>query len=246
MAFIVLWDRTSTFAAIVSPIVGLCSGLIAWMVTTHVRSGSITIATTGDVYNSLTGDCVSLGMGLVCIVVLSLLIPDKKSVVLETIDGEEVPNAEEGEPRDFSNDNKGALDVKANDETTSDSRAQPHKVLKSSMAEALKTVMEEAPVLICALSPEEVRSQKRLALIALISGTLVFMILIPFTLYGTGYVFSRHFFTGYVVVAFIWAWASFMICVILPLWESRDDLMYVVGAMWRDVMRTKVHHTESG
>ena len=34
MAFIVLWDRTSTFAAIVSPLVGLCSGLIAWMVAT--------------------------------------------------------------------------------------------------------------------------------------------------------------------------------------------------------------------
>ncbi|KAF2497759.1 solute symporter family transporter [Lophium mytilinum] len=249
MAFIVLWDGTSTFAAIVSPIVGLCSGLISWMVCTKVRSGSITIATTGDVYNSLTGDCVSLGMGLVCIVVLSLLVPDKKSVVLETIDGQDVPDSEEAQQSTGSgnlpHDKKGSMDEKAVEATTTaDPRAEPHKVLKSSMAEAIKPVLEEPAVPMCALTPEEVRSQKRLALIALIVGTLGFMIILPFTLYGTGYVFSRGFFTGYVVIAFIWAWASFLICVILPLWESRVDMLYVFGAMWRDARREKLHHTE--
>ncbi|KAF2808751.1 urea transporter [Mytilinidion resinicola] len=249
MAFIVFWDGTSTFAAIVSPIVGLCSGLISWMVCTKVRSGSITIATTGDVYNSLTGDCVSLGMGLVCIVVLSLLVPDKKTVVLETIDGQDVPDSEEAERKnesgDFPNNNMENLNEKGMEATTtSDPRVEPHKVLKSSMAEAIKPVLEEPAVPMCALTPEEVRSQKRLALIALIVGTLGFMIILPFTLYGTGYVFSRGFFTGYVVVAFIWAWASFLICVVLPLWESRDDMLYVIGAMWRDARREKVHHTE--
>lgn len=181
-------------------------------------------------------------MGLVCIVVFSLLVPDKKSVVFETIDGQEVSNPELAEPKT----NSGNFSNEKSVETTSpDPRSAPHKALKSSMADDIIPVFEEPPVPMCALTPEEVRSQKRLALIALIVGTLCFMIILPFTLYGTGYVFSRGFFTGYVVVAFIWAWASFVICVVLPLWESRDDLLYVAGAMWRDMRREKVHQTES-
>jgi Na+/proline symporter len=240
MAFIVLWDRTSTFAAIVSPIVGLCSGLIAWMVATKVRSGTITIATTGDVYNSLTGDCVSLGMGLVCIVLFSYLVPNKMKPIT-VIEGEGVPAPTTEEAIE---EKKTEAESQSPPQPTKDSIGV-HTALKSSMAETLKPVLEEPIVPVCALTPEQVKSQKRLALIALIIGTLGFMFILPFSLYWTGYVFSKGFFYAYVVVAFVWAWVSFVICVLMPLWESWSEMLYIAGAMWRDVRRMKVHQTES-
>ncbi|KAF2116040.1 hypothetical protein BDV96DRAFT_686470 [Lophiotrema nucula] len=144
MAFIVLWDKTSTFAANVSPIVGLFSGLISWMVATKVRSGTINITTTGDVYNSLTGDCVSLGMGLVCIVLFSYFVPDKKKSV-EIIEGEEVSASEE-----VVDEKK--LEAEANI-TPQGHTPGTHTVLKSSMAETLKPVLEEPVVPVCGFKP---------------------------------------------------------------------------------------------
>jgi hypothetical protein len=242
MAFIVLWDRTSTFAAIVAPIVGLCSGLISWMVTTQVRSGTINILTTGDVYNSLTGDCVSLGMGLICIIAFSYLVPDKKMKV-QTIEGQVVEGSQDekiiNEKEKTTVDTGIAIPTHGINPDT-----DIHISLESSTAKPLRHPFEEAPVPICALTPSQVKSQKRLALTALIVGTLIFMFIIPFSLYGTGYVFSKGFFYGYVVVAFIWAWTSFGICVLLPLWESWGELIYIGGAMWRDLKRGKVHQGE--
>jgi urea-proton symporter len=235
MAFIVLWDRTSTFAAITAPLVGLSSGLIAWMVATKVRSGTISIATTGDVYNSLTGDCVSLGMGLVCIILFSYLVPDKKKPV-QVIEGEEVVAQEETIVDKKAEEGVGAAPT--------DKETDIQTNLKPSLAQTLKPVLEEPVVPICALTPAQVRSQKRLALIALIVGTLGFMIVLPFSLYGTGYVFSKGFFYGYVIVAFIWAWTSFIICVLMPLWESWGDIWYIVGAVCRDLRRRKIHVVE--
>jgi Na+/proline symporter len=49
MLSILLWDRASTFVVIVSPIIGLVSGLTSWMVATKVRSGTIDITTTSNV-----------------------------------------------------------------------------------------------------------------------------------------------------------------------------------------------------
>jgi hypothetical protein len=86
MATVVLWPRTSTFTAISSPIIGLLSGVTSWLVATKLRSGEITIVTTGNFFNSLTGDCVSSSMGALTVIALSYLVPNKSPI----IDGEEL------------------------------------------------------------------------------------------------------------------------------------------------------------
>jgi len=48
VGLILLWKRMSTVAAITAPWVGLVCGLTAWLVTASKRSGSITVASTGD------------------------------------------------------------------------------------------------------------------------------------------------------------------------------------------------------
>jgi hypothetical protein len=68
--------------------------------------------------------------------------------------------------------------------------------------------------------------------------------LIPFTLYGTGYNFSAKFFIGFGVIVFLWIWLSCAICAFMPLWGSRKDMEYILGAKYREVMREKTHQAE--
>ncbi|TVY29499.1 putative urea active transporter [Lachnellula hyalina] len=230
---VLLWDRTSTFAVIVSPTIGLVSGLTSWMVATKLRSGTINITTTSNVWSSLTGDCVSLGMGAVCIVVFSFPVPSKKKLVVVegTVGGEAIANVSV-EKTDHPIDEEGAPEKTA------------HVVEENAAAQDLEPIQGEEYVAEGALTPESLKSQKRLAWYSLAFGSLIFRILIPFTLYWTGYEFSVKFFTGFVVIVFIWVWASFIICVFMPLWESRKDMWYIVCAMYRDMVREKFHHTE--
>jgi hypothetical protein len=68
-----------------------------------------------------------------------------------------------------------------------------------------------------------------------ISGALclIFLVIIPFSLYGSGYVFSRGFFTGWMVVVFLWSWAAALLIWVLPVWESRSQLYSVVSGVIR-------------
>jgi urea-proton symporter len=53
---------------------------------------------------------------------------------------------------------------------------------------------------------------------------LTLVVLFPLSLYGTGYVFSRHFFTFWVVLTFLVAWSSALVILLLPVWQGRHTL----------------------
>lgn len=108
------------------------------------------------------------------------------------------------------------------------------------------------------MDPELARKGTRIAVVA--NATFFFgaVILVPFTLFGTSYVYSKLFFTGWVVVPFIWIWMSVLICVVYPVvseyhrppysipcsvsisethqshanWHSRSKVWGHCGALW--------------
>lgn len=47
-------------------------------------------------------------------------------------------------------------------------------------------------------------------------------------MYGTGYIFSKPFFTGWVTVGIIWIFCSFICVELYPIWESRATLVRVL------------------
>jgi Na+/proline symporter len=179
MVCILLWDRTSTFAVIVSPIIGLVSGLTSWMMATKMRSGTINITTTSNVWSSLTGDCVSLGMGAVSIVTFTFLVPNKKKlVVIEATEGVDSRGNNVAEKMDVLSNMEQAGSEKR------DGRAGK-VVEENAAAEELKPIEGEEYVAEEALTPEEVKSQKRLAWSTLAIGTLIFMIVSHSTFYSS-------------------------------------------------------------
>lgn len=65
--------------------------------------------------------------------------------------------------------------------------------------------------------------------------TLCFLILWPFPLYGSGYIFSGQFSTGWIVVGIIWLFFSTACVGVYPLWESRATISYVSRSMLGDL-----------
>lgn len=64
---------------------------------------------------------------------------------------------------------------------------------------------------------------------------LCFVVLWPMPLFGTGYIFSRPFFTGWTVVGIIWLFCSAGIVVCLPLWQSRMTIAQTTMGVVADV-----------
>ena len=85
---------------------------------------------------------------------------------------------------------------------------------------------------------EEQRKLLRASLIAktmTVILTLGLLVLWPMPMYGTGYVFSQKFFTGWVVVGIMWLFFS-MFCVgIYPVVEGRHSLKHNFRAIFRDI-----------
>lgn len=77
--------------------------------------------------------------------------------------------------------------------------------------------------------------------------TLCLLVLWPMPMYGSGYVFSKKFFTGWVSVGILWLFFSSFCVGLYPLWEGRGTMAKTVKAIYRDVSgrgRT-LHGTEA-
>lgn len=69
--------------------------------------------------------------------------------------------------------------------------------------------------------------------------TVCLLILWPIPMYGSSYVFSKKFFTGWVVVGIIWIFGTAFGVVVFPLYEGRDRIVRTVRMMVLDAMGKK-------
>ncbi|ROV87240.1 hypothetical protein VMCG_10761 [Cytospora schulzeri] len=75
-----------------------------------------------------------------------------------------------------------------------------------------------------------------------ISMALSFLIIWPMPMYGSGYIFSKQFFTGWVVVGIIWIFCSLFAVGLFPVFEGRRTLVNTVKLIFLDV--TGKHHPQ--
>lgn len=57
------------------------------------------------------------------------------------------------------------------------------------------------------------------------------LVLWPMPMYGSGYIFSKPFFTGWVVVGILWIFCSFFAVGLFPIFEGRATLIHTVKSM---------------
>lgn len=65
--------------------------------------------------------------------------------------------------------------------------------------------------------------------------TIALLILWPMPMYGSGYIFSKKFFTGWVSVAILWLFCSAFCVGVYPLWEGRHTSSRTIKAIFLDI-----------
>ena len=238
VGLVLLWPRMSTPATNISPWLALVLGFIAWFVTTWKLSGTITVATTGSVTNAVAGNLVSLGSGGILAVIISFVAPrefeTQDAAHLERarkIQGVEViaENPKDDMLETESKFGKEHLSGSSPDASSKDDTEAGGPVATGNALTDYLSTSYAAP-----LDKAVAKRLKTFGWAFNIAYCLIAIILVPFALFGTGYLFDVQFFTGWIVVSFLWVWVSFGICIIGPLVESRHEIVEVLRGLATD------------
>lgn len=212
-----LWSKQSKLAAIASPIIGFAAAVSTWLAVTKSMYGTITVDSTSQNFPMMAGNIVALISPIFITVIISLIKPDNFNFDA-TRDIQKVDDSEE---------NEVAGDFLEKNEESSTSSATPAKAA----AAALTNTPEEM---------EAMAKSSRFAKISSIVLSLALFILWPLPMFFSRYVFSKPFFTGWVVVSIIWVLCSTIAVGIYPVYESRHTILSIAREIWRDITGKRV------
>ncbi|KAI9835472.1 MAG: hypothetical protein M1819_002390 [Sarea resinae] len=198
-----LWKDQNMIAAAVSPILGLATSLIAWLVTAKKQYGTLTVESTGANNPMLAGNVAALLSPLVYIPIFTYAFGR------QNYDYVSMKEIQRGDDSDVAAANHVELELVPGSSGTDDD----------------ETRMEEAKLF----------RASRIAKIITAIMTISFLVLWPMPMYGTGYIFSKQFFTGWVVVGIIWLFGSSFAVGLYPLWEGRKSMVHTFKSIILEV-----------
>lgn len=215
-----LSSKQSRIAATFTPILATSFAIISWLVCAKVKFKKLTVETTFEDDSMLTGNVVALLSPLIFIPIFTIFKPQNFDWnILRTIqrvdEDEEIMEATEKRP-------KSSTDL----ETVHPIKSQISMVASELAVLKEKELESEAAVL---------KRSFKIGSYICIGLTLCFVILWPMPMYGSKYIFSKKFFTGWVVVLIIWIFFSAFIVIIAPLWEGRDALFITFRGIYWDL-----------
>lgn len=220
-----LWKGQNVYAAALSPIVGLVLAIIAWLTTAKGVYGSITIATTGDDYATLAGNVVALCSPVILIPLFTLLFKKDKFDFHKL---QSIKSVREDEPPSLVSTSSGSIVTGREYESEMVDREKT-PTLTAQELERISAMNNEKELANELMLHKYSKWSKIICVITI----LAFLVLWPMPMYGTGYVFSRKFFTGWIVVGIIWCFFSLFMVGLYPLYESRKPIWETLrGITW--------------
>ncbi|GAB1210169.1 hypothetical protein APSETT445_008959 [Aspergillus pseudonomiae] len=163
MAFTILWRRQSTAAAILSPILGMATGIGVWLGTAQHFYGSVSVSATGQILPCVYGTVASAFSPIVYSVVITLVRPQNYDW------------------NDFKKE-KLALERLESDLTT------VHSHEKAPQPESR---LEEGRRQSSVFDPQELKRWGRIAAFWSIATFLGHWVIWPLPMYGSKYVFGK-------------------------------------------------------
>ncbi|KAG9751076.1 solute symporter family transporter, partial [Aureobasidium melanogenum] len=238
-AFAITWRGQTAAGAITGAFGGLIVGIAAWLAVAKVYFGEVTIATTGTEYATLAGNLGAVASGLILTVAVSLIKPQNFDWAITRSINAEGPTVVESQLQqkqmqegkydaatavvEPSDDEKAPAPEKDTSSTPSISEPLPQsRHPNSTIAEHEDA--ERAADRLVEESPNSLRGAFKLACIAAFVLTFIMDFLVPMPMFFSHYVFSKGFFTGWVVISFIWVFVSTAISVVLPVVETAGFL----------------------
>jgi urea-proton symporter len=236
LIFTLFWSGQSKPAAVVSPLLGLASGIAVWLSTAHSLYGELNITTTQAQAPCLYGALTSLFSPAIYSIIISYFTPTQFdwNIFLNIRPVEDLS----------SGDSSSVLSTEA---------AKPEENEKEGTSANIQAVAGEIPVPVSTKDADEagltvvsypltnptggsdvtefehpfdeetLRNLRRWYKIAW--AMLVFIILITFVAWPLplyrDWIFSKSFFAGWTTVAIIWQFFAFFAVVVYPLWDGR-------------------------
>ncbi|KAM6509842.1 hypothetical protein FALCPG4_017482 [Fusarium falciforme] len=188
------WKRQSKYAIVLVPIISSLASISTWIGVAYHKHGAVTIATLSDFIPTVAGNMLALTAPIILTPLITYLKP-------ENYDFEKFKELQQVDDSGF--------DVKAQTEGV-----------------AVKTAQERTEAELVNLQgiEKELYVARNYALGAALFIAISLTILWPIPMYGTSYVFSKPFFTGWIVVTFIWAFFGAIVVTLLPIVESRREI----------------------
>ncbi|SCU94936.1 LADA_0G12398g1_1 [Lachancea dasiensis] len=231
-ALTLFWSKQNLVAVVVSPILGTGLAIMSWLVVTKKQFGELTVATTFEDNPMLTGNVVALLSPLVIIPVLTYAFKPQNfnwellKCIKRAEENTEIEAAE-----------GVASEIHGRGESSGSDNVSDQEKLRA--VRSVVSVAQDVPQeKIDSLQEEEARQLRRASKFGsylTIFFALAFLVVWPMPMYGSSYVFSKRFFTGWVVVLIIWIFfTGFAVC-IFPLWEGREGLYTTFRGIYWDL-----------
>ncbi|KAF9038370.1 Na+/solute symporter [Hymenopellis radicata] len=214
----VCWSKLNKVAALSGTIVGSLCSLTAWLVSAYKIYGEVTVATTGQAYATISGCATAIVVSTSLSVGISLIWP---------------ANYDFGATKNIQilDDAPSTIEDSDSDEKTADTS---EKRLDKDV-EAVDVT--EVPAIpnghIDHLDYDLLHRNYRNGCILSAIFIFINIILIPFPLFFSEYVWSRKFFTAYAVITMIWSVGAGITLIVMPLYEGRGQIAYVLRAVYR-------------
>jgi hypothetical protein len=246
MMLTILWSGQTKAAAILSPILGLISGVTTWLVLSWHWGGALNIQTTQQQLPGLYGAIVSFFSPAVFSVAISLAKPSRFDwrIFLKLDLITEKDNSKHSSPPSTPASTTTGIVPAQTD--ISDNEKRPENITSSRKVSPTPTTTytadDDLNNVVHPMSPEtlrHVRKWLRIASIFFVVNVVVTLILWPLPLYRD-YIFTRSFFGGWVTVAIIWHFAAMGAVIVYPCydgWEAISTSVRGVGGDLRRVLR---------
>lgn len=217
-ALTLLSKRQNWYAATFTPPIATALAIMSWLVCTKLKYNVLTVDTTFMDDPMLTGNVVALCSPFVIIPVLTLVFKPQNFDwrILKTItrvDEEEELIAAES-PSEL--DPEKLLPIKSQVVTSAHEIAVDNYDKYAAESERLRKSFKIALTICCVLA-------------------VCLILLWPIPMYGSGYVFSKKFFTGWIVVFFIWSFFTAFVVIVGPAWEGRHGLYTTFRGIYWDL-----------
>ncbi|EGW35056.1 urea active transport protein [Spathaspora passalidarum NRRL Y-27907] len=218
-ALTLLSKRQNWHAATFTPPIATALAIMSWLVVTKVQFGAITYDNTFEDNAMLTGNCVALLSPLVLIPAFTLIFKQQnfdweilKTKIFRVDEEEELAEA-----------TKVTI---VDDERITPIKSQISVIASQLVEKEIDGYEHEQQVLHRAFFK---------CCIVCVTLTICLLVLWPMPMFGTKYIFSKRFFTGWVVVFFIWIFYTVFQVIIFPIWEGRESLCNTFRGIYWDL-----------
>ncbi|KAI9730978.1 MAG: hypothetical protein M1834_005439 [Cirrosporium novae-zelandiae] len=220
MAFTILWKKQSAAAVTLSPILGLASGIAAWLGSAYAYYGELTIESTEAQLPCLWGAITSTFSSAIYSILITYIKP-------QNFDWRIFLLLNQVKDSDASGENSNANSSKNSSPSPSTGHTRTAKIADTITTPDLSQTQHPYP-------PQELHRMHRAAQIASIFSIvigLVTWVVWPLPLYRD-YIFNRPFFLAWTTVSEIWLFFCFLVACIYPLIDGRHVLKRAMISAW--------------